>query len=104
MALKKSDSGSWNSDTTYVKKGGMTMKFEVKNINVLGTTLTIASNYGGSQSKIIPPFSTIEFSFDCFRNEPMTWNFDISTNSDAFIVTWVLYSTWITGDPPNPNS
>ena len=71
MALKKSDSGSWNSDTIYVKKGGMTMKFEVKDINVLGTTLTIDSNYGGSQSKIIPPFSTIEFSFSCFGNEPM---------------------------------
>lgn len=102
MGLKKSDNGLWNSDTSYTKKGGMTMKFEVKNINVLGTTLTIDSNYGGSQSKIIAPLATMEFTFTCFGNEPMTWQFDVSTNSDAFIVTWVLYSTWIEGDPPNP--
>ena len=102
MSLKKSDSGSWNKDTSYVKKGGMTMKFEVKNVNLLGTTLTIDSNYGGSQSKIIPPLTTMDFTCTCFGNEPMTWKFDISTNSDAFIVSWTLYSTWILGDPPNP--
>ncbi|MBX3252519.1 MAG: hypothetical protein KF862_00150 [Chitinophagaceae bacterium] len=102
MPLKKSDSGSWNSNTTYTRSGGMTMKFEVKNINLLGTTLTIASNHGGTQSRIIPPLSTMDFEFSKFGSEPMGWSFQISTASDAFIVTWELYSTWIPGDPPNP--
>jgi len=102
MPLKKSDSGSWNSDTTYKKRGGQNMTFKVKNINVLGTTLTIESNTGDSVSKIILPQTTAEFEFTYFTSEPYAWKFDISTNSDAFIVTWELYSTWIEGDPPNP--
>ncbi len=101
MPLKKSDSGSWASDTTYIKKGGQNMTFKVKNINVLGTTLTIESNLGGTKFLIIPPMGTKDFEFTCFGSEPMSWSFDISTNSDAFIVTWELFSTWIQGDPPN---
>ena len=101
MPLKKSDSGSWNSDTNYNKKGGQNMTFKVKNVNVLGTTLTIESNLGGTKSLIIPPMVTMDFEFTCFGAEPMSWSFDISTNSDAFIVTWDLFSTWIQGDPPN---
>lgn len=101
MKLKKSDSGSWNKDTTYKKKGGQNMTFKVKNINVLGTTLTIESNLGGTKSLIIPPMITMDYEFTCFGKEPMSWSFDISTNSDAFIVTWELYSTWIQGDPTN---
>jgi len=101
MPLKKSDSGSWIADTTYLKKGGQNMTFKVKNINVLGTTLTIKSNTGDSISKLIAPLSTIDFEFTYFTNEPYLWKFEISTNSDAFIVTWELFSTWIEGDPSN---
>ncbi|WP_417367256.1 hypothetical protein [Flavobacterium beibuense] len=101
MALKRSDSGSWNSDTTYIKKGGQNMTFKVKNINLLGTTLVIESNLGGTKSMIIPPQMTMNFEFTCFGAEPMNWSFDISTSSDAFIVTWELYSTWVAGDPSN---
>lgn len=99
--MKKHSSGSWNSDTTISVQAGQGVKFSVKNINLLGTTLTIDSNYGGSKSLIILPQTTMDFEFSCFGAEPMGWKFDISTNSDAFIVTWDLFSTWIPGDPPN---
>lgn len=101
MSLKKSDSGSWNSDTTYQKQGGQIMTFKVKNINALGTTLTIKSSRGEVKSYLILPFATMNFEFSTFGAEPMFWSFDISSNSDAFIVTWELFSTWITGDPTN---
>lgn len=66
-----------------------------------GTTLNIDSNIGGIKSLIIPPFGTMDFEFTCFGAKPLGWKFDISTNSDAFIVTWELFSTWTLGDPPN---
>ncbi len=99
--MKKHSIGSWISDTKLNTQGGQIMTFKVKNVNVLGTTLTIESNIGGTQSQIILPQKTMEFEFSCFGAEPLSWSFDISTNSDAFIVTWELYSTWIIGDPPN---
>jgi hypothetical protein len=80
------------------------MNFVVHNGNVLGTTLTIEADTGEKHSAVIPPGVTDDtnFSFSIFGPEPRTWNFDVSTNSDAFVVTWCLYSTWIPGDPPNP--
>ncbi|MBB4805802.1 hypothetical protein HNP38_001074 [Chryseobacterium defluvii] len=99
--MKKHSSGSWNSDTTLTVQGGQIMTFKVKNTNILGTTLTINSDKGGLKSLIIAPLTTMDFEFSCFGAEPMGWKFDISTNSDAFIVTWELFSTWIQGDPPN---
>ena len=53
-----------------------------------------------SQS-IILPLMTVEFVFAVFGREPMGWQFDISTESDAFLVTWELWSTWVPGMPPN---
>lgn len=99
--MKRHSSGSWNSDTKLSAQGGQAMTFKVKNVNVLGTTLTIESNIGGTKSLIILPQTTMDFEFTCFGAEPLSWKFDISTNSDAFIITWDLYSTWIPGDPPN---
>lgn len=101
MAERLLDSGSWNGPTTLHYSGGMTMHFKVKNINVLGTTITIDSNYG-SQSALILPQTTADLVFSNFGNEPMGWTFNVSTDSDAFIVTWQLFSTWLPGDPPNP--
>lgn len=99
--MKKHSSGSWISDTNFAAQGGQLMTFKVKNVNLLGTTLTIDSNLGGTKALIIPPLGTMDFEFTCFGAEPIGWRFDISTNSDAFIVTWELFSTWIPGDPPN---
>jgi hypothetical protein len=99
--FKLRDSGSWNGSAQLSYQGGQVMHFKVKNVNVLGTTITIDSNLGGKKSIIILPQQTVDLRFDCFGSEPMSWTFDISTNSDAFIVTWKLYSSWIPGDAPN---
>jgi hypothetical protein len=99
--FKLLDSGSWNNSTTLNYEGGQVMHFQVKNVNVLGTTLSINSNLGGNKSLIILPQQTGDIRFDCFGSEPMGWTFDVSTDSDAFIVAWQLFSSWIPGDPVN---
>ncbi|MEJ7831077.1 MAG: hypothetical protein WKF91_22920 [Segetibacter sp.] len=99
--MKIHSSGSWNADTNLQVEGGQSMKFNVMNTNVLGSTLTIQSNLGGTKSLIIPPLMSMDFEFTCFGAEPISWSFDIATKSDAFIVTWILYSTWVPGDPAN---
>ncbi|MGN6542508.1 MAG: hypothetical protein ACTHKY_17000, partial [Ginsengibacter sp.] len=86
--FKLLDSGSWNNSTTLNYQGGQVMHFQVKNVNVLGTTLSINSNLGGNKSLIILPQQTGDIRFDCFGSEPMGWTFDVSTDSDAFIVAW----------------
>jgi len=95
------DQGSWNGATSKSYQGGQGMHYQLKNVNVLGTTITINSNLGGNKSLLILPQQTTDMQFDCFGAEPMGWTFDISTDSDAFIVAWSLYSTWLPGDPPN---
>lgn len=99
--LKRHSSGTWNANTDFKIEGGQSIKFMVKNVNVLGTTLTISTNHGDPISKIILPQSTASFQFYVFGEEPTPWNVSVSTNSDAFIVAWTLYSTWIPGDPKN---
>jgi len=97
---KKHSSGSWNADASLKIQGGQAIKLEVKNTNVLGTTITVETNHG-TKTSIIAPLSTEIFEFFVFGAEPAPWKIDISTNSDAFIVAWTLYSTWIPGDPRN---
>jgi hypothetical protein len=99
--FKSLDSGTWNNSATLNYQGGQVMHFQVKNVNVLGTTLSINSNLGGNKSLIILPQQTGDIRFDCFGSEPMGWTFDVSTDSDAFIVAWQLFSSWIPGDPAN---
>lgn len=82
-------------------QGGQAMWFKIKNTNVLGTTIKIKSQTGETKSSIILPVSSVEFVFVIFGAEPMGWRFDISTDSDAFMVTWELWSTWVPGMPPN---
>ena len=94
-------SGSWNAATTVNYQGGQVMHYQIKNTNVLGTTLSINSNLGGNKSIIIAPLQTADMRFDCFGSEPMGWTFDVSTDSDAFIVAWKLYASWLPGDPSN---
>jgi hypothetical protein len=95
-------SGSWNSGTTLNVQGGQGMHFYISNVNALGTTITITAGTGESHSSIIAPLGSADLNFSIFGNEPMGWMFNISTNSDAFIVTWCLYSTWLPGDANNP--
>ena len=94
-------SGTWNSNTTLNVQGGQGMHFWIKNINVLGTTISITDSMGQSRASLILPQGTVDFVFTCFGAEPMSWRFDIRSESDAFMVIWKLYSTWIPGDPPN---
>ncbi len=99
--FKVLDSGSWKGSASLQYQGGQVMHFQVKNTNVLGTILTINSNLGGNKSSVILPLQTFDMRFDCFGSEPMGWTLDVSTDSDAFIVAWTLFSSWIPGDPPN---
>lgn len=93
--------GVWSGNASLAVQGGQGMNFVIKNVNVLGTTITIRDHFGQSQSRIIPPLAETQLLFTAFGCEPMSWRFSISTNSDAFIVGWSLFSTWIPGDPPN---
>lgn len=93
--------GTWNRGTTLNVQGGMAMWFKIRNTNVLGTTIRIREQSGQVKQSIILPASTVEFVFTVFGSEPMGWRFDISTDSDAFMVTWELWSTWVPGMPPN---
>jgi len=93
--------GVWNSATTLSVTGGQSMRFFLKNLNLLGTTISIRDQFGRTQSRIITPMGSTDLEFSNFGNEPMGWTFSIGTNSDAFIVSWSLCSTWVPGDPPN---
>ncbi len=78
------------------------MHFQITNLNVLGTAITIhADRTQESKSQIIGPQGTVDISFTIFGREPMGWSFDVSTDSDAFLVSWSLFSSWIPGDAPN---
>jgi hypothetical protein len=99
--FKLLSSGTWNKSTSMKFQGGQVMHFQIKNVNVLGTTLGIGSNLGGKKSSVVLPQQTVDMRFDCFGSEPMGWSFDVSTDSDAFIVAWKLYSSWLPGDPSN---
>ena len=94
-------SGSWSGNTSLSIQGGQGMWFKIHNTNVLGATINISDQFGQNKSSVILPLGSVEFLFTVFGNEPMYWRFDISTNSDAFLVTWELWSTWVPGMPPN---
>lgn len=94
--------GTWNGNTTVNASLGQAVWITVKNVNVLGTTISISPNFGQTQQLILLPLQQHTFSFSVFSEEPVGWTFDISTMSDAFIVTYIIESTWIPGMPPNP--
>lgn len=94
-------SGVWNRNSSLNLQGGQAMWFKIRNTNVLGTTISITDQTGQVKQSIILPASSVEFVFSCFGAEPMGWRFDIRSDSDAFLVTWELWSTWVPGMPPN---
>ena len=94
--------GTWNGNTTVNVSLGQAVWITVKNVNVLGTTISISHNFGQIQQLILLPLQQHTFCFSIFSSEPVGWTFDISTVSDAFIVTYIIESTWIPGMPPNP--
>lgn len=94
--------GTWNADTTVNASLGQAVWISVKNVNILGTTISISSNFGQTQQMILLPQQQHTFYFSVFSSEPIGWTFDISTVSDAFIVTYIIESTWVPGMPSNP--
>lgn len=94
--------GIWNQPTNLKEELGQVVWITVRNPNVLGTTIEITPEYGDVQAAVILPFSNMQFKFGVYAEEPVPWKFKISTYSDAFIVGYVIESTWVPGMPSNP--
>lgn len=99
---------------------GQHIRVEIKNINEIGVVLSIqdASTYhytktllglpktmytGESHSFWLFPGNSISYDFYRFDYVPITWLFEISTNSDAASVRVIFYSEWHNGMSPDPN-
>lgn len=96
--------GTLNSNSTISGAFGQGVKLTFKNLNVLGTSIQVAdkSPFGETKGVILLPQQSVTFHFSRFGQEPMSWNFDVSTNADAFIVGYSIESTWVQGMPNNP--
>ena len=77
------------------------MHFAVTNVNVLGVALSITAQTGEQHVMVILPGMTGDFEFAVFGAEPMGWRFTPSIESDAAVVNWKVFSTWVSGDPLN---
>jgi len=95
-------SGSWTSDTTISGQFGQVVWITVKNVNVLGTGISISNDKGQSKESHLLPYIPVTFQFSTFDAEPINWQFDVSAKADAFVVTYTIESTWIPGMPSNP--
>jgi len=95
--------GSWIATSTpeFSIKGGQVMHFAVTNINVLGVSIRLEGSNGQVLGGILLPGMTGDYVFSAFGNEPMQWTFSPSIDTDASVVTWKLFSSWVPGDPPN---
>jgi len=95
-------SGNWKRNADISGQLGQVVWITVKNINVLETTISIQDNaFYNTQQRIILPLSKVDFKFAQFGTEPMQREFRIRTNSDAFIVNYIIESTWVPGMVPN---
>lgn len=84
---------------------GQAVRITVKNLNVLGTSVSVQdkSPFGPTKQSIILPMSSVTFEFGVFGEEPMYREFEIKTVvSDAFVVDVAVESTWVEGMPTNP--
>ncbi len=94
--------GSLNSNGSISGAFEQAVKLTFNNVNILGTTIQVTSSSGVTEQSILIPMGSATFTFYNFGEEPQEWNFDVSTVSDAFIVTYEIESTWVEGMPPNP--
>lgn len=85
--------GFWDDNSIVQADLGEIVWITVENINALGTHIEITSNNDGSRSLILPPFGCFTFKFSVFREEPVGWNFTISSFSDVFAVRYTIEST-----------
>jgi hypothetical protein len=100
------ETGFWDGSTDFSMELGQVVWLTVKNVNALGTTITVKAYVGGQQigSKkdlVLIPGKSSTFRFSIFANEPVTWKFYIGTYADAFLVQYTIESTWKPGMPPN---
>ena len=92
--------GVWTEDTCFDANLGQGVKIYVKNVNILGTTITIEEQSKGQvQQQILLPHKKHVFKFTYLGYEPIPWRFCISTYSDAFTVLYEIKSTWVPGMP-----
>ena len=86
--------GIWNGAAKVTLVGDQVVRFKVTNSNpLLGTTITIEHDpRGARQSRQIPPLGTVEIEFSMLTHKPLEWHFDISSESDAFLVSWSAMS------------
>ena len=88
--------GIWNAATKLQVRGGQAMHFTITNANVVGTSVRVRADNGQELYAPLPlPALSVDFLFTRFGPEPDTWSFDVSTDADAFFVTWCLWSTWV---------
>jgi hypothetical protein len=91
--------GTWNGSSSVSVRGGQIMHFHIKNLNVVGVSVKIhADRTNQTKSMIILPSLSGDIIFQQFGSEPMGWTFNISTDSDAMIVAWQLFSSWLPSD------
>lgn len=83
---------------------GQAVKITFKNVNVVGTTISVKDNspFGETKQLILAPQQEATFLFTRGGSEPMNWSFNVSTLSDAFLVDYKVESTWVDGMPNNP--
>ncbi len=87
------DTGIWNGGVVFSATLGQVVWIEVKNVNVLGAMISISSNHDGSRGALLVPHSTQTFRFNYFGHDTVNWRFIISTDSDAFVVQYAIYTT-----------
>ena len=100
------ETGYWDGSTDFSMELGQVVWLTVKNVNVLGTTISVRAYAGGQQiglqkDVVLIPGKSSTFRFSVFANEPVTWKFYIDTYADAFQVQYTIESTWKPGMPPN---
>lgn len=101
--LVHAGSGYLNGGGKIQDRLGQLVNVTLTNKNVLGTTVQVRhASSGQSHGAIILPGSSVTFQFQRWGPEPMQWNFDVSTVSDAMLVSYDIESSWIDGMPYNP--
>lgn len=96
--------GSLTGNGAIAGSWGQAVRLTFTNQNVLGTTINVKDTtpFGDTKGVILLPQQSVTFTFTRFGQEPMGWAFEVSTVSDAFVVTYSVESTWVQGMPANP--
>jgi hypothetical protein len=101
------EKGYWHDDTEITARLGQGVKITVRNINALGTSITIKAMSGNRgkpfqvHEAIVLPYESKTFKFSMFSDEPVSWRFKVATKADVFLVLYKIESTWVPGMKPN---